>query len=302
MARKNLAQHPALADVVEYRLGTLHDLTEGDFDAAISENTLEHVLDVPELLAAVRDRLRPGGRLFVGFGPLYHSPFGDHGWMREALPLGRWLPLPWGHVLAPHGWLLRRMQRYYGLPVHSTADWPFLPLNRLAVGDFRRLFRESGLRTVYGRANVNSLGGRAGWLGWLADCRCSISTSRSTCFTSSKSPFSDASQKRSLRFCEASLNGAFKAICLRHFAEGGHLRRLPQRIAPEFVGHKPRHPRRTIHSGLGIEESRSCPASQHVFDGVRHFVPHGPDHFGTAIWQAAGWSGAARAGSACSSS
>jgi SAM-dependent methyltransferase len=154
-ARQTLTNYPALADVVEYRLCTVHDLAEGDFDAVVSENAFEHILDVPETLAAVRERLRPGGRAYIGFGPLYHGPFGDHGWMQKALPLGRRWPLPWGHVVVPHRWLLRRMERFYQLPVQSTTDWPFLTLNRKTVGEFRRLFRDCQMRTVYARCNAN---------------------------------------------------------------------------------------------------------------------------------------------------
>src|SRR5262249_36226322 len=135
-----------------YRISTIHDLAERDFDAVVSENAFEHILDVPETLAAIRERLRPGGRAYIGFGPLYHGPHGDHSWMRAAMPGG---PLPWGHVLVPRRGLLRRMERFYQLPVRDTTDWPFLTLNRKTVGEFRRLFRDCGLRTVYAKCNAN---------------------------------------------------------------------------------------------------------------------------------------------------
>lgn len=154
-ARRALAGHPEYAGVVEYVHGTVHDLDEGDFDVVVSENTFEHILDVPETLASIRNRLRVGGRAYIAFGPLYHAPDGDHGWMRAALPLGGRIPWLWGHVLVPHGWLLRRMERHYKLPVRSTTDWPFLALNRTSVGEFRRLFRTCGMRIVYARHNAN---------------------------------------------------------------------------------------------------------------------------------------------------
>jgi hypothetical protein len=43
-------------------------------------------MDLPEVLAAVRAKLKVGGRAYIGFGPLYHGPYGDHGWIREAIP------------------------------------------------------------------------------------------------------------------------------------------------------------------------------------------------------------------------
>ena len=126
-----------------------------EFHAVISENTFEHVTDVPGTLAAIRRRLRPGGRAYIGFGPLYESPVGDHTWIRSALPLGDKFLLPWGHVLFPEKYLFRRMERVYKKPVKSTIEWPFLSLNKLTVHDYRRLFRDSGMKIIYERRNAN---------------------------------------------------------------------------------------------------------------------------------------------------
>jgi len=155
VAVASLDKYPAAAGVVEFLHCTVHDLTEQDFDAVISEDTFEHVLDVPEVLAAIRRVLRPGGRAYIGFGPLYHSPRGDHGWMQRALPGGKRFLIPWGHLLVPQRVLFRRMEKLYGKPVRSTTDWPFLALNQKTAADFRRMFRDSGLRTVQGRSNAN---------------------------------------------------------------------------------------------------------------------------------------------------
>jgi len=47
------------------------------------------------------------------------------------------------------------MERVYKQPVRSTADWPFLSLNKLSVGEYRRLFRESGMKIRYEKRNAN---------------------------------------------------------------------------------------------------------------------------------------------------
>ena len=154
-ARGHARGYPELAERVEYRVGTIEDLPDEEFDAVISENTFEHVMDVPGTLAAIRARLRNGGRAYIGFGPLYESPVGDHTWIRSALPMGDKFLLPWGHVIFPEKWLFRRMERVYQRPVRNTVDWPFLSLNKLTVSDYRRLFRESGMKIVYERRNAN---------------------------------------------------------------------------------------------------------------------------------------------------
>lgn len=71
---------------VEFWAGYLEDYPSQQFGVVVSENTFEHVMDVPELLAEVSRRLRPGGRAYIGFGPLYHAPDGDHGWVKRNAP------------------------------------------------------------------------------------------------------------------------------------------------------------------------------------------------------------------------
>jgi len=160
-ARESLETQPALRDTVEFHISTIHDLAESDFDAVVSEDAFEHILDLPQTLAAIRARLRVGGRAYIGFGPLYHSPIGDHGWIRAALPFGDRVQVPWGHLIAPKKWIMKRIARREGKPAHNTFDWPFLALNQVTARQFRRLFEESGMRVVSCRSNVNySLAGR----------------------------------------------------------------------------------------------------------------------------------------------
>jgi SAM-dependent methyltransferase len=154
-AMANLDQFPYHKGTVEYHVTTIHELEEHDFDVVFSEATFEHVLDVPEVLAGIRGVLRPGGQAIIGFGPLYHSPFGDHGWMRAALPGGQRLSLPWGHLLVPERWLFRRMEALYGKPVRSTTDWPFQTLNKKTVQDYLRFFRNCGMRVILERRNTS---------------------------------------------------------------------------------------------------------------------------------------------------
>ena len=61
------------------------------FDVVVSRDTFEHIHDLPEVLRHLARLLRPEGRVYVGFGPLYRSPFGDHGLLG--------LRLPWLHLL-----------------------------------------------------------------------------------------------------------------------------------------------------------------------------------------------------------
>jgi SAM-dependent methyltransferase len=141
-ARNNLQAHfPALQERVCFREVDLSDFPEEQFDVMVSKDTFEHLLDVPGTLYAARERLRPGGRLYVAAGPLYNSPYGDHGRTRALLP--------WGHLFIPERLLLARLRRS-GSPANSVYE---LGLNKLSLGDYRRMFQQSGLRVVRFRVN-----------------------------------------------------------------------------------------------------------------------------------------------------
>lgn len=140
-----LLDHPHYREQIHYHCGDIKTLEATDFDIVISEDTLEHVLDVENLLQEIKRRMKRGGRAYFGFGPLFHSPFGDHGWMREVLPFRRWFTWPWGHLYFPQSFIFNRLSAQYKAPINSTISWPFLDLNQLTIEDFLELFQGSGL-------------------------------------------------------------------------------------------------------------------------------------------------------------
>jgi len=152
-ARSYLQQHyPDWRESVTYRCCRIADVPERNFDVIISENAFEHIMDVDAVLASMKDKLKEGGRAYIGFGPLYHSPYGDHGWIRATFPPG--LPLPWGHVLLPRSLMMKLLSRHYGQPIENLEDWPFAGLNELTIAEFKQKFQDSGLTIEVFRCNV----------------------------------------------------------------------------------------------------------------------------------------------------
>lgn len=137
---------------VKFFHGTIDRLPPEQFDVLISESSLEHVMDVPALLAEARRRLKPGGRFYLNFGPLYHAFDGDHGWLRDVLPLRRFFLWPWGHLYLER-YAMRKLSRIHGRTLTQMHDWPYLDLNRHTAEDYERMFAASGLRTVSLRKN-----------------------------------------------------------------------------------------------------------------------------------------------------
>jgi SAM-dependent methyltransferase len=51
---------------------------DGSFDAVLSTDTFEHVMDLDLAFQEIARVLKPGGRLLSRFGPLFYSPHGYH--------------------------------------------------------------------------------------------------------------------------------------------------------------------------------------------------------------------------------
>lgn len=146
-ARENLQQnYPELVGRIEFICIDVMDYPpEPAFDYVTSKDTFEHIIGLETVLQALRQRLQPGGRLYTGFGPLYHAPYGDH----RRLAMHKYGP--WGHLLLGETHLIRRLNKTYDRGVGCIAD---LGLNQLKVTDYQRLFQMSGLNVVDFKTNV----------------------------------------------------------------------------------------------------------------------------------------------------
>jgi 2-polyprenyl-3-methyl-5-hydroxy-6-metoxy-1,4-benzoquinol methylase len=140
--RKN---YPHLKSVVQFRTQEVTALDQSEFDDITAKNTFEHILNLDECLVTMRNILRPGGRIYIGFAPLYHCVTGDHGRFK--------MPIPWGHVIFSENYLLKRLKRLE--PKTKVTSVRDMHLNQLTVHDFKRLFHESGLKVVFYKVNVS---------------------------------------------------------------------------------------------------------------------------------------------------
>jgi SAM-dependent methyltransferase len=138
-ANRNLSERfPELVDRVTFRaVDALNLPTDERFDVILSKDTFEHVANVDSLMQGLGKRLVPGGRLYVGFSPLYHSPWGDHS--RSGLRL------PWAHAILPRSVVYAAASRHGGCRVTSLAD---VGLNGNTPQQFRDAFDNSGLQLL----------------------------------------------------------------------------------------------------------------------------------------------------------
>ncbi len=144
-ANENLRRnYPQFADTIEFRFQNLSEAPESDIDYFVSKDTFEHVIGLEQVLAEMKKRLKVGGRVYAGFGPLWNSPFGDHGRTRMLRP--------WGHALFPERFLVNWHNRFDSQKVTSIHD---LGLNALPLAEYLRLFRSCGMAIIFLQVNAS---------------------------------------------------------------------------------------------------------------------------------------------------
>jgi SAM-dependent methyltransferase len=108
----------------------------GAFDVIMTNEVLEHVLDLPQCLEAVRNRLRVGGTFYAGWGPLWYFPTGGH---HLTLKIAN-LPIPWSHLVKPIAL--------------SQAGKGRSTFNYLRPSDYERIVGACGMEVVSWRVNA----------------------------------------------------------------------------------------------------------------------------------------------------
>jgi len=114
-------------------------------DIVVSVNTTEHVMDLRPTLAAVINACTPGGELFIGFAPLWHSPYGHHRLMASRLP--------WAHLPRQNRAFLDRLIDDEGKSPETIQELGF---NGATPADFRSSLKGLPIEIVSARRNVAS--------------------------------------------------------------------------------------------------------------------------------------------------
>jgi len=112
------------------------------FDYIVSKDSLEHIIGLEEVLLEMKRRLKKGGKIYIGFAPLYNSPFGDHGRTKTKIL--------WGHLIVPEPIIIKRLNRFGENKITSIQE---LGLNKWSLCDYKRLLKDSGLSIVFFKVN-----------------------------------------------------------------------------------------------------------------------------------------------------
>jgi 2-polyprenyl-3-methyl-5-hydroxy-6-metoxy-1,4-benzoquinol methylase len=134
-AEKNIHKnHINLEDVITFKCCEISDLPENPFDIIVSKNTFEHLMNPAFCLDEMKKRLRPKGKVLIGFSPLYNSPFGDHGRTKTQVP--------WGHLIFKEKWIINRLNK--GDMKRQIKRIEDLELNKYSLKKWKELFYSSG--------------------------------------------------------------------------------------------------------------------------------------------------------------
>lgn len=141
-----------LASRISFSAKALSEFADESFDAVVSKDVLEHVIELDDVFDELIRVVKPGGQLVLGWGPLWYSPFGDHG-LSNRLAFGR--RVPWLHLVAGDRALLRfenKERRSLGKePFGSMADAGF---NKLSIQDMERIVLGRGLVVSHYETNT----------------------------------------------------------------------------------------------------------------------------------------------------
>lgn len=167
--RINFAKHyveenyPHLVDIISFECLNLSEYNDDDFfDVIVAKDSFPHIADLNNMLNEMKKRLKIGGKIYIGYGVLYPSPYGDLSARKNLLKtwgiLGRILALvPWAHLFLESRMVIMN-NRYRESKINSMKDLGF---NKLAWSDYMRIFKESGLNIIYLRKNIsNSMGSK----------------------------------------------------------------------------------------------------------------------------------------------
>jgi ubiquinone/menaquinone biosynthesis C-methylase UbiE len=129
-----------IEDSVQFICCDLNDWKPaGKFDVLLSFDAFEHIDNPGSFLRKMADFITPQGIAVLAFGPLFHSPFGDHQWDFYHLQI------PWRGVLFSEQAQLK-VRRECFRPTDRAQSFTDVVggMNRMRYSEFVKYVREAG--------------------------------------------------------------------------------------------------------------------------------------------------------------
>jgi SAM-dependent methyltransferase len=128
-----------LNDKVAFRTKLLpEDLQK--FDIVITTNAFEHFADPEAELDRMLSVLKPEGKLYIAFGPLWYSPFGVHNFF--------FIRIPWANIIFSDTTIFNARSKYIKQDVNSFDD---IGLNKMTLKRFETMILSRNLKAHYSK-------------------------------------------------------------------------------------------------------------------------------------------------------
>ena len=103
-----------------------------EVDIIVCRDVMEHVPFPEAVLKSMYDILKPGGVAYIGFSPLYKSPYGPH--------ISAYCKFPYIHIIFSEDTIINVLKKLYNLPatVKGYIDIPGSGVNKLAYFDYMK--------------------------------------------------------------------------------------------------------------------------------------------------------------------
>lgn len=123
---------------VKYTLGSTKEAASNSYDVILSHDAFEHFENPFEILEEMHRLLKPGGKLYLKFGPIWKGPYGRHltGMIRKDRP--------WIHLFISEKRLMRVYSYLAGLDTFLTK-YKEIPggMNQMTIKKFLQLTKKS---------------------------------------------------------------------------------------------------------------------------------------------------------------
>jgi SAM-dependent methyltransferase len=136
----SLAKKYGVSDRIEFTCADLRSWKPPHrYDVLLSFDAFEHIAQPKAFLDTMKAFIAPNGVAVLAFGPLFHSPFGDHMW-----PAFR-LQIPWRGLLFSEKVMLRLRREFYR-PTDAATCYGEVAggLNLMRYSEFVKWVEETG--------------------------------------------------------------------------------------------------------------------------------------------------------------
>jgi SAM-dependent methyltransferase len=124
----------------------MHELGYEQFDMVFSKEAMEHYADPEAFVPLMVQRVKPGGQMVIGFGPLWKAYDGGH--------MPYMTKVPWAHLVFPEEVIMAERRRFRPQENATSFSEILGGLNKITLERFETIPRDAGLEPIFIQHNA----------------------------------------------------------------------------------------------------------------------------------------------------